>query len=135
MFYSRLSACDLTYGPEAGGQPVTADNFLPSYRTFKIHPLSSNTSYWVYMVCRDKEGGWHASYTLNFTTGKMETHKALKDVIISSSSGMPVQDEPQLAAIYSPDLKEENVQTGRLNRGMLSIRPSKGVSPHIVMGK
>jgi hypothetical protein len=39
-----------------------------------------------------------------------------------------------LAAIYSP-VREAAVQMDRLNRGMLSIRPSKGVSPHMVMGK
>ena len=49
-------------------------------------------------------------------------------------SGIPTIVEPKLAAIYSP-VREAAVQTDRLNRGMLSIRPSKGVSPHIIMGK
>jgi len=111
----RLIGCDLSYGPENGGNISTAENFLPPYRTFKIQPLSSNTSYWVYMVCRDKEGGWHASDTLNFTAGTR------------------VLAEPKLAAIHIP-VKESNLQSGRLNRGMLSIRPTKRMSPHLLMG-
>ena len=34
-----------------------------------MYPLVANTSYWVYLVCRDVEGGWLASDTINFTTG------------------------------------------------------------------
>ena len=127
-----MIGCDLSYGPENGGNISTAENFLPPYRTFKIQPLSSNTSYWVYMVCRDKEGGWLASDTLNFTAGKVETLFIF--IIFPSYSGIPVLAEPKLAAIHV-SVKETNIQSGRLNRGMLSIRPTKSLSPHLLMGK
>ena len=39
--------------------------------------------------------------------------------------------EPQQAAVHV----ERVVQTERLNSGMLSSRPSKAVSPHVVMGE
>ena len=60
----------MSYGPENTGNTTILENFLPPYRTFKIYPLVSNTSYWTYLVCRDVDGGWHASDTVNFTTGK-----------------------------------------------------------------
>ena len=66
-----MVGCDLSYGPETGGNTSTVDNFLPLYRTIKIQSLVSNTSYWVHLVCRDKEGGWYASDTTNFTTGEL----------------------------------------------------------------
>ena len=65
----RLTGCDLSYGPENTGNTTILENFLPPYRTFKVYPLIGNTSYWTYLVCRDVEGGWHASDTINFTTG------------------------------------------------------------------
>lgn len=108
----RMVGCDLSYGPEAGGNTSTVDNFLPLYRTIKIHSLTSSTEYWVYLVCRDIQGGIHASHTVNFTTGEATL------------------SEPQLAAVQV----ETVVQTERLNSGMLSSRPSKAVSPHVVMG-
>lgn len=108
----RMVGCDLSYGPETGGNTSTVENFLPLYRTIKLQPLSSNTEYWVHLVCRDILGGLHASHTLNFTTG------------------IATLSEPQLAAVQV----ETVVQTERLNRGMLSSRPSKAVSPHLVMG-
>jgi len=108
----RMVGCDLSYGPETGGNTSTVENFLPLYRTIKLHSLTSSTDYWVYLVCRDRQGGIHASHTVNFTTGKATL------------------SEPQLAAVQA----ETVVQTERLNRGMLSSRPSKAVSPHVVMG-
>ena len=41
---------------------------------------------------------------------------------------------PQLAAVASQAV-QGGVQHERLNRGLLSVRPSQGVSPHVVMGK
>ena len=67
----RMAGCDLSYGAEAGGNTTSVQNFLPLYRTIKIQPLTANTSYWVHMVCKDKDGGWHASDTVNFTTGNI----------------------------------------------------------------
>ena len=70
----RMVGCDLSYGVETGngktaaGNTSIVENFLPAYRTFKIHPLRSNTSYWLYMTCKDRAGGWHVSDTINFTT-------------------------------------------------------------------
>ena len=69
-----MVGCDLSYGVETGngktaaGNTSIVENFLPAYRTFKIHPLRSNTSYWLYMTCKDRAGGWHVSDTINFTT-------------------------------------------------------------------
>jgi len=107
----RMVGCDLSYGAEAGGNTTSVENFLPLYRTIKIQPLVKNTSYWVHMLCRDGEGGMHVSDTVNFTTG------------------IPALPAPQPAAVQYPV-----IQTDRLNRGMLSLRPSRGVSPHLLMG-
>jgi len=111
----RMVGCDLSYGAEAGGNTTSVENFLPLYRTIKIQPLVKNTSYWVHMVCKDKGGGLHVSNTVNFTTG------------------IPAVFLPQLAAVQDPVL-DTLIQTDRLNRGMLSIRPTKGMSPHVLMG-
>jgi len=108
----RMVGCDLSYGPETGGNTTTVENFLPLYRSISLHHLTSNTEYWVHLVCRDIQGELHASDTVNFTTG------------------IATLREPQLAAVQV----ERVVQTERLNRGMLSSRPSKAVSPHVVMG-
>lgn len=40
---------------------------------------------------------------------------------------------PQLAAVSSQAV-QGGVQDERLNRGLLSVRPSQGISPHVVMG-
>jgi hypothetical protein len=69
----RMVGCDLSYGDKTGGNTTSVQNFLPLYRTIKIQPLTTNTSYWVHMVCRDKDGGWHALDTVNFTTGTQKT--------------------------------------------------------------
>ena len=42
----------------------------------QVYPLVANTSYWVYLVCRDVEGGWLASDTINFTTGNNQSSSA-----------------------------------------------------------
>merc|ERR1711892_81450 len=111
----RMVGCDLSYGAEAGGNTTSVENFLPLYRTIKIQPLVKNTSYWVHMVCKDKAGGLHASDTVNFTTG------------------IPALSPPLPAAVQLAVL-DTVIQTDRLNRGMLSIRPTKGMSPHLLMG-
>merc|ERR1711892_859134 len=67
------------------------------------------------MVCKDKGGGLHASDIVNFTTG------------------IPAMPAPLPAAVLIAVL-DTAIQTDRLNRGMLSIRPSKGMSPHLLMG-
>ena len=41
-----------------------------------MYPLVANTSYWVYLVCRDVEGGWLASDTINFTTGNIQIYRS-----------------------------------------------------------
>ena len=47
-----MVGCDLSYGIETGngktatGNTSIVENFLPAYRTFKIYPLRSNTTYW-----------------------------------------------------------------------------------------
>ena len=69
LIITRMVGCDLSYGPETGGNTSTVENFLPLYRTIKLHSLTSSTDYWVYLVCRDRQGGIHASHTVNFTTG------------------------------------------------------------------
>merc|ERR1711953_325864 len=67
------------------------------------------------MTCKDKEGGWHVSDTINFTT----------------SVAIMVQDQP--AAIQSDEVSQASFK-GRLNRGMLSMRPTNKFSPHVLMG-
>ena len=42
----------------------------------QVYPLVANTSYWVYLVCRDMEGGWLASDTINFTTGNIQIYRS-----------------------------------------------------------
>ena len=49
-------------------------------------------------------------------------------------SGAPELVVPQLAAVASHAV-QAGVQHERLNRGLLSVRPSQGISPHVVMGK
>merc|ERR1711892_567340 len=68
------------------------------------------------MVCKDKAGGLHVSDTVNFTT-----------------AGIPAVQAPLPAAVQITVL-DTVIQTDRFNRGMLSIRPSKGMSPHLLMG-
>ena len=64
-----MSGCDLSFAPEKESNASVLENFLPLYRTIKLGPLKSNTSYWVNMVCRDKTGGWYSSDTITFETG------------------------------------------------------------------
>jgi len=117
----RMVGCDLTYGIEtntgkgSAGNTSIVENFLPSYRTFKIYPLESNTTYWLYMTCKDKEGGWHLSDTINFTTSVATLY------------------EDQAAAIQT-DGVGQNTFKERFNRGMLSVRPTGRFSPHVLMG-
>ena len=54
-----MVGCDLSYGLEntehdktAAGNSSIVENFLPAYRTFKIYPLKSNSTYWLYMTCK-----------------------------------------------------------------------------------
>ena len=57
-----MVGCDLSYGLEPSGNTDTdkaaagntsiVENFLPAYRTFKIYPLRSNSTYWLYMTCK-----------------------------------------------------------------------------------
>jgi len=116
----RMVGCDLSYGIETGngktatGNTSIVENFLPAYRTFKIYPLRSNTTYWLYMTCKDKEGGWHISDTINFTTSVATLYKDQAAAIQSDSETV--------------GLKE------RMNRGMLSVRPTGRFSPHVLMG-
>merc|ERR1711910_41250 len=114
----RMVGCDLTYGLETDngvGNASIVENFLPSYRTFKIFPLRSNSSYWLYMTCKDREGGWHVSDTTSFTTGV----------------AMMVAEQP--AAVHS-SLSSQQGLVETLNRGMFSVRPTNNVSPHMLMG-
>lgn len=111
----RMAGCDLTYGLETVSNASIVENFLPSYRTFKIFPLRSNTTYWLYMTCKDVEGGWHLSDTVTFTTG-----------IATLFTSQPAAVQSSLGS--GPGLVET------LNRGMLSVRPANNISPHTLMG-
>ena len=55
-------------------------------------------------------------------------------VILMILSGIPALPAPLPAAVQIA-VMDTVIQTERLNRGMLSIRPSKGMSPHLLMGK
>ena len=111
-----MVGCDLTYGLETVSNASIVENFLPSYRTFKIFPLRSNSTYWLYMTCKDREGGWHLSDTITFTTGVATL----------------LQSQP--AAVQS-SLGSQQGLVETLNRGMLSVRPASNVSPHTLMGE
>jgi len=122
----RMVGCDLSYGLEpsgnteytsdkaAAGNTSIVENFLPAYRTFKIYPLRSNSTYWLYMTCKDKEGGWHVSDTINFQTSV---------AIMYSDQPAAIQADPPQSGLRE-----------RLNRGMLSVRPTSKFSPHMLMG-
>ena len=58
----------------------------------------------------------------------------LPNIIIIIFTGTPTRVKPKLAAVQSA-VKEIGIQMDRLNRGMLSMRPSKSISPHVLMGE
>ena len=59
--------------------------------------------------------------------GRARRRRSIITIIIT---GIPAIVKPQIAAVQSPVPQME-----RLNRGMLSMRPSKAVSPHVLMGE
>ena len=110
-----LTSCDMTYAATEDQSENTkvVENFIPLHRSFEISQLSSNTSYWVCVVCRDKEGVEHASDILHFTTAEVA--------------------QPRLGARYSP--LRQVVEQDKRNMGVLRVRRKEAVSPHTLMGK
>ena len=77
------------------------------------------------------EGGMHQilSTLLLVTLVSFSCH-----LIIILFTGTPTIIKPKLAAVQIP-VKESGIRMYRLNRGMLSVRPSKSISPHVLMGE
>merc|ERR1719357_20368 len=65
----RLLGCTLRYASDLEGNITIMGNFLPLYRTIKVGQLRSNTSYWMQLVCRDREYELYSSKNISFTTG------------------------------------------------------------------
>ena len=110
-----LTSCDMTHAAteDDNDNTTVVENFIPLHRTININDLTSNTSYWVYLVCKDREGVEHASDVIHFTT--------------------PEVAQPRLGARYSP-LRQAMVQDKR-NMGVLRVRKKEHVSPHTLMGE
>ena len=108
-----LTNCDMTYAATEDDKekPKVVENFIPVHRTFSIGQLTQNTSYWVFVVCRDKGGGWHASHTIHFTTAEV------------------------YGARYSPLRQVMQAMQDKRNMGVLRVRKKEAVSPHTLMGK
>ena len=83
---SRLTSCDLTYGPTHNpNQTHVISQFLPQHRTFNIHPLEESTSYWFTLLCQDMSGQGHSSKTVYFTTGKVGYCKLAFNIMFECS--------------------------------------------------
>ena len=89
-----MSGCDISFAPEKESNASVLENFLPLYRTIKLGPLKSNTSYWVNMVCRDKHGGWYSSDTITFQTGRMLLYPPVKYPRGWESKGIAQKQKP-----------------------------------------
>ena len=68
-----MVSCSVTYGTPFLPNNKSMTNYLsvPVYRVFHLHPLTSGSSYWVYLLCKDREAAWHISNTVYFTTGML----------------------------------------------------------------
>ena len=68
-----MSACSVTYGTPFLPNNKSITNYLsvPVYRVLHLHPLTSGSSYLVYLQCKDREDVWHISNTVYFTTGML----------------------------------------------------------------
>ena len=67
-----MDSCNLTYGPmvQNTNQTKVILNFMPQHRSFHIHPLEPNTSYWLTLHCTDnKYQQIYTSRIVFFTTG------------------------------------------------------------------
>ena len=71
--FLRMVFCSLTYGTPSLPKNTTIRSYLsmPVSRVFQLDPLPSGSSYWVYLVCQDREDAWHSSNTVYFTTGML----------------------------------------------------------------
>lgn len=115
-----MSSCNLSYGPvQNPNQTLTIPDYLPQYRLITIHPLKKNTSYWLSLLCTDKNRQQHYSTKLFFSTA-------------SSNSSLP-----RVGARYSQrrqDLVSESVNSDVRYKFVLSRRKKDKVSPHSVLG-
>ena len=67
----RMLTCEATYGPVENRSSVTLiESFVPQHRSFSLHPLAANETYWFSMGCTDKQGTVHSSKHITFTTGE-----------------------------------------------------------------
>ena len=59
---------EYTSDKAAAGNTSIVENFLPAYRTFKIYPLRSNSTYWLYMTCKVTQLWCHGNKLSIFIT-------------------------------------------------------------------
>ena len=126
--------CDLTYGLLTNSSPSTlVENFLPQHRSFTVHPLHQNTSYWFTMLCTDRAGEVHTSRTLHFTTGEVPSPPP-------PPPGLATTHNPRVGARHShrrvgdPTYKTESATTDWRSKFVLRARGRDRVSPHAVLG-
>jgi len=114
-----MVGCTLTYGLlYITNQTWLVENFLPQHRSFNIHPLVQNSTYWFTMLCTDKDDIVHTSRTIHFTTG-------LSNVTL-----------PRVGARYSQRRIEsqESEVTDLRWKFLLTGREKSKISPHTILG-
>merc|ERR550532_1496274 len=116
-----MVGCTLTYGLlYMTNQTWLVENFLPQHRSFNIHPLVQNSTYWFTMLCTDTKGCVHTSRTIHFTTG-------LSNVSL-----------PRVGARYSQRRIESRAQEAGVTdlrwKFLLTGREKSKISPHTLLG-
>merc|ERR1719239_766113 len=116
-----MVGCTLTYGLlYMTNQTWLVENFLPQHRSFNIHPLVQNSTYWFTMLCTDTKGCVHTSRTIHFTTG-------LSNVSL-----------PRVGARYSQRRIESRAQEAGVTdlrwKFLLTGREKSKISPHALLG-
>ena len=125
----RLTVCSVTYGsPSLPNSTMTNYLSMPVSRVFQLHPLPSGSSYWVYLLCQDREDAWHCSNTVNFTTGECRRCSSRSTELCLP--GVPATSSAMLSARHSQGIFTQH----KTNRGVLHIR-GQGKDPHFTMGK
>lgn len=120
----QMVDCKLSYGSEElEDLNNMVDDFMPEHRTFSVAGLMENTSYWLSLVCRDREDLQHHSPVLRFITG-------------TSTRSEPVLEHLQSAGGEEVMVGEGTNRDLRSKTDMLSRHRFRagGWSPHTVMG-
>lgn len=120
----KMDRCEVTYGPVQNHSSVTLiENFLPQHRSFSLHPLAENQTYWFNMVCTDNKGVLHSSDHITFTTEVR--HGSVPRVGARYSRWQ--QQSPE-------DKWPQAVDTDFRSKFLLTTNSNKKISPHVVMG-